>query len=258
MAKNKGEIDELLAKLYLIYWRDNNLNNIKTVGFKKLTTLEYFEYPKHTKSIEEVSQLSDTELETYCNSLGISISPSIIKADVIINNEAISLKSKRGALPALINHTHRKGIENVCERISLDINPLDNAINDYWIKRIASDINEDIKMNAQNNPFQAIKDSTLIPLLSYFLFKGTAKADSSISADFVYEFKDPSKFDTWIKLSPKEVAKSIIDNTTISIRSKGIPSTYKHDNPIIERDISIKKWTRFFQGNHKGTLHIRG
>ncbi|MBE0514220.1 hypothetical protein [Sulfurimonas sp.] len=258
MAINKGEIDELKAKLSLIYWRDNKLHNIEKVGFYNLKTMDYIEYPSHNYSLLDICNMGITELQKNCSLLKIDKAPSIIKADVSINNINVSLKSKRGALPALINHTNRIGIKKVFDRIKLDIEPLDNAIDDYWNKRLNKIIQEDIKMSHDTSPFKSIKNITMVPLLAYFLFKGTGSSDSKIQADSLWEFDNPTDFATWKNLLPNEVAESIIDKTVVSIRSKkGMPKNY-NDNPTTEEDKSIKKWTRFIDGHYRGALHIRG
>lgn len=259
MAINIGEIDELKFKLSLIYFRKNHLHNIDCVGMKAKhgVSYKYFEYPDHDFDLNAIGNMGLTDLQQLCNKLGINKAASNLKADIIINNVGISLKSKRGALPALINHTHRCGIQKVCDRISLNIETLDNAIGDYWIKRKASIIGEDVHINHDNSSFKNIKQ-TLVPLLKYFLFKGTPKADSPLPADKVLEFEDPMKFSTWRVLDTDDVATEIVEKIVISLRSKAMPKTYQHNNATSERDISIKKWTEFMQGSYKGTLHVRG
>jgi len=261
MATNIGEIDELRAKLGLVYWRDNNLNNIQNVGYyeidKKKNIMTYFEYPTHTYSLSDIRNMDTDTLKNACHSLGIIKASSRLKADVYINNNAVSLKSKRGALPALINHTHRAGIEKVCKRIKLDITPLDIAISNYWNLRLNNQLTEDVKM-INNNPFTPIITTTLIPLLQYYLFVGTAQGDSDLPASMVVEFEDALDYTTWNNYTLKQATASLINKTTISIRSKGMPDTYNHNNPTSLRDISIEKWTEFIQNKYKGSLHIRG
>lgn len=251
---NKGEEDELKAKLSLIYWRDNNINNIQTVGYND--GQNYLEYPSHNLTLNDIKNLDKTNLRTICNDLNINIASSRIKADVTINNENISLKSTRGALPALINHTHREGIQKVCNRINLNIASLDNAINNYWIARQNGQIGEDIKMSTPNNPFLSIIND-LSTLLEYFLFRGTASGNSLVQAVKLIEFNDPTNYNTWTYYTPSQAISQYINNTTISIRSKAMPSTYNHTGTT-PRDQSISKWTRFSENKYKGTLHIRG
>lgn len=259
MAINIGEIDELKFKLSLIYFRKNHLHDITCVGMKAKqgVSYEYFEYPDHDFDLDTIGNMEITDLQQLCQQLGIKKADSNLKADILINNVGISLKSKRGALPALINHTHRCGIQKVCDRIALNIEPLDNAISDYWIKRKASTIGEDVHINHDNSSFKNIKQ-TLVPLLKYFLFKGTPKADSPLPAVQVLEFEDPTKFATWRILAIDDVATEIVEKIVISLRSKAMPKTYKHTNAMSERDMSIKKWTEFMQDSYKGTLHVRG
>lgn len=251
---NNGEIDELKAKLSLIYWRDNNQNGIKSVGV--YDKAKFIEYKSHGLSLQEINQLTQVDLVYYCNISNIKKAPSSIKADICINGDGISLKSNRSALPALINHTHRVGIEKVCERINMDITPLDRAIDEYWQKRQDGLIREDVKMCSPGNPFRPIKES-LVQLLAYFLFIGTAKGDSPVQAKGLISFTNPIDYQTWSFYSREDAARQYIDYVTISIRSKAMPSTYIHQGSS-DRDQSISRWTRWFDSAHKGTLHIRG
>jgi hypothetical protein len=123
---NKGEEDELKAKLSLIYWRDNNINSIQNVECND--TQSYFEYPTHNLTLIDIKNLNQDNLKRICNQFQINIASSLIKADVSINHQNVSLKSTRGALPALINHTHREGIQKVCQRINLNITSLDKFL----------------------------------------------------------------------------------------------------------------------------------
>ncbi len=253
---NKGEVDELKAKLSLIYWRDGNHNGINSVGFYTDNATDFFEYGSHGLMLAEIKNLQNEALIEYCEQCGITKAPSTIKADICINGENISLKSNRGALPALINHTHREGIEKVCNRINLSLQPIDDAIEEYWQQRQAGLITEDVQMCTPNNPFEPIKDY-LTTLLAYFLFIGTARADSSIQAERLISFDDPTNYATWTTYSQAEAARQYIDRVTISIRSKAMPTTYIH-NGTSDRDKKIAKWTRLSDGSYKGSLHIRG
>jgi len=259
MGINIGEIDELKAKLSLIYWRDNRIHEISNVGFYDLnSTNTYIEYPSHGYNPTQISTMQTQQLCSLCSSLGISKSPSGIKADVVINRENASLKSRGGALPALLNHTNRSGIEKVFNRIQLPIQPLDSAINDYWMKRTSGIIREDVKMNDPMSPFLSIKISTMVPLLSYFLFTGTGKGDSDIPANVVWEMSDPTDYTTWRRLAPHQVTQNIIDSTVVSLRSKkGMPKYYSGQTDTLINQ-SIAMWTRYWQGEYRGALHIRG
>lgn len=251
---NTGEIDELKSKLALIYWRDNKLNNIEKVGFYNNSNV-YYEYKGHDYTIEQIRTLDKDSLSDLCQLCNIKKAPSNFKADVCINNLNYSLKSSRGALPALINHTHRAGIEKVCKRIGLDITGIDSAINNYWERRLKNEIGEDVKISTPNNPFEIIR-TDLISLLSYFLFNGTASKDSPIQAHELISFTDPLNYKTWNYFSKKDAASLYIDKVTISLRSKSM-ETYNPKETNSKND-SIGLWTKFIDGKYKGALHIRG
>ncbi len=254
---NRGELDELKAALSLIYWRDNYLNNIESVGFYRTPEyIEYYEYKAHDLTLREIGALTEEETEIICRECSITKAPSSLKADICINQTNVSLKSNRSALPALINHTHREGMKKVCDRINISIAPLDDAILDYWNRRESGNITEDVKMSTPNNPFEPIKEY-LITLLAYFLFTGTARADSLVQAEEVISFTDPVDYDTWTSYTKAAAARQYIDRVTISLRSKAMPSTYNH-NAVSDRDKIIATWTRFSSGAYRGSFHVRG
>lgn len=255
---NKGERAELLAKIYLIYLRDNNLRiprigQITSVGFGDI---EYESLNNNSLSI--IKSYDNYTLKSYGESLGITKAPSLAKADVYINHIGYSLKFSGSALPALINHTHRSLILKVCERINLSITSLDNAINQYWNLRLNREIGEDIKVSAINSPFRdPLVKEDLKELLAYFLFTGTGKGNSPYPANYLIEFSEYFNISTWNILDPDKALQSYIDDLVISIRSKGMPTKYSPTSNI-ERDEEISIWTRHIDGKYKGCLHVRG
>lgn len=258
MGKNIGEIDELKAKLSLIYWRDsNNMHGILSVGFYKDDFKIYFDFPSHSYDLNQICSMNLNEVKTICKKLGIDKSPPRLKADVVINGNNVSLKSKNGALPALLNHTNRSGIEKVFTRLKISIDPLDDAISDYWDKRQRGLIKEDVKMIDSISPFSSIKQSTILPLLSYFLFTGTGVGDSKVPATVVWQMQKPTDYSTWEILSPSQVASDILDKIVISIRSKKGMNNYQGETDTPQHQ-SIAKWTRYWQSEYRGALHIRG
>jgi len=252
---NYGEIDELKAKLSLIYWRDANQHNIQSVG--QFIDGRYIEYKSHNLLLTQIKLLDENNLVQQCNLCNIKKTKSIDKADLSINGINYSIKSNRKAMPALVNHTHRAGIEKVCTRIGLSIKEIDDAIDNYWTLRLNGNISEDVKMNTLDNPFVAAKQD-FTKLLEYFLFIGTAQQDSSYQADGLIAFTDPCEYKTWNTYTKIGLAQMYIEQVTISIRSKAMPKSYNHNSPKDSIHLSIQKWTRFIDGSYKGALHIRG
>ena len=108
---NIGERDEVLTKLGFIYKRDKGVENIKSVavGDKECKTL-----PDSIHQLSDLLLLNDEQLIAIAKHCGCYKSPSTHKADVVVNGVGVSLKSLRGAPPAVLNHTSRFGLQRVC------------------------------------------------------------------------------------------------------------------------------------------------
>ena len=254
---NTGERDELLAKLALIRWREDKLHGIDHAG----DTPRIYgvggggEYIRHSKTITELKTMSDIQIRNLCKDCCVDKASPSQKADVYINGIGCSLKSKRGALPALINHTHRYGILNVCQQERIDIKRLDVLVNNYWLARVSGRISEDVEF--KGSVFANDRD-VMVRLLAYFLFKGTASGNSERPAKRLCSFTDPLDYSTWTFYDdPLKAAENIIDNAIISLRSKGIPETYRPDSQKPEH-IEMRPWIHFSEGKWKGAIHIRG
>jgi len=244
---NSGERDELLAKLALIRWREDKSHGIHSVGFGG-------DYVRHSKTIAELRIMSNIDIENLCKNCCINKAKPSQKADVYINGIGYSLKSNRSALPAFINHTHRHGIIKVCQREGIDIKRLDVLVANYWLARNSGKISEDVKFAGS---VFANDREVMVKLLAYFLFKGTATGDSAYPAAFLYSFTDPLDFSTWTLYDPIHEANNIIDNTTISLRNKGMPATY-HPDSKNQAHMEMHPWVSFSSGEWRGSIHIRG
>lgn len=244
---NAGEIDELKAVLTLIYCRDNNVNGVRNVG------LEH-EYRSHNKTIEELKVMDDRAIISLSSACGVVKAKASYKADVRINGEGYSLKSHRKALPALLNHTHRAGIIKVCNRINLDISVLDSLIGQYWDNRINRVHGEDVKYT---DSVFAQGHASMVQLLEYFLFVGTANGISPFPAVALYSFNDPFNFSSWQRKSRSSAASEMIRGSTISLRNKGMMGSYS-DSSTSTAHTEMRPWVRNVDGSDKGSLHIRG
>ncbi len=252
MAKNVGEYDEMRAKLHLIELRDAkksvNIGGKSVIVYSvKNNGVECKPLPPGTN----LSSLSDSQVESLAKLVGAFKAPPRSKADVYVNGLGISVKSHRGQPPAFLNHTHRAGMLKVCQRVGVSINKLDDIIRDYWKKRKADIIKEDVKNNDVNSPF---KDHLpyLKPILNYFLFKGTAQSDSPYPADYILDFIDPLDESAW-KISKDEYLDDNWNHIIFSVRSKGIPEKY----PNCKNASAIRQWVEFTDNQYKGSLHGR-
>lgn len=251
---NSGERNEILVQLKLVEIRDSGnpfIRDLKifNVGYNE----EYRSLP--TKfNMGNINELSDVELERVANSIGICKAGPYSKADVYINKSGYSLKSLETAPPALVNHTTRSGIMKVCNRIGLCIDDLDNMVDEYWDKRMAGVLKEDVKNNDKLSPFSKNK-KYLTPILQYFLFDGSGSKDSNDPAKYVLDFQKPSEICTWKIYDKYNIIDYIWDKLVFSIRSKGMPPDY----PAISKDklSEIQPWVKKKDGSYKGSLHIR-
>ena len=256
---NAGERNELLIKLMLVWIRDNGekasagpFDKINTVGFNNR---EYKAFPSGF-DIRSLTSYNDTELSILCSSLGINKASIFEKSDVDLNGKGYSVKSFSAAPPALVNHTARPGFEFACTHTGVSIEGLDKIIERYWELRTAGEIQEDIKNSDPASPFKDER-AILTPLLIYFLFTGTGSKVSDCPADYILDYFNPLDVATWKILAKTSAIAEIWDRLIFSLRSKkGMPTDYPN-NKKKEKNESIAKWTRFFQGEHRGSLHIR-
>lgn len=252
MAKNIGEYDEMRAKLHLIELRDSGKSvviNGKEIAVQSVSNdgIECLPLPAGTI----LSRMNDSQIESLAKRVGAFKAPAGSKADVYVNGYGISVKSHRGANPAFLNHTHRAGFLKVCARIGVSINELDEIIRDYWTKRKAGIIGEDVKNSDLSSPFRNHL-AYLKPIMNYFLFTGTAQKDSPYPADYILDFIDPLRENEW-KFSKDEYLEDNWNHIIFSIRSKGMPPSYPHGSNAND----IKPWVEMAEGQYKGSLHGR-
>lgn len=251
---NTGELNELLVKLKLIELRDNKRTialggkhiEVKSVSFHGR---EFRSLPAGTSLLT----LSATQIESLAAKVGASKAGLFDKADVYINGKGYSIKSLATAPPALVNHTNRYGWERVCKRVGCTIDELDTIIDQYWVLRKAGRIKEDV-FNDQQSPFYSHK-KYLIPILNYFLFKGTGFKDSSSPADYILDIVDPLDTSTW-SLHGNDFLENNWDNLVFCVRAKKGMSNYPDISDKKIKD-SIARWTHYYQREYRGALHVR-
>ncbi len=253
MAKNKGEIEEMRLKLALAHLRDSNydysmpyIGKIISVGLES----EYKTTP--FDNLGEIKNLTSNEVEKYSAEIGALKAPSKSKSDVLINGIGISLKCSAASPSAIVNHTHRKGFEFVCSNIGSSISVLDLMVDRYWELRSTGKIKEDTHVVDPLFPFN--DKNYFIPIVKYFLFKGTGSSISTHPASYVLDFPDTTNPQTWKILSQEEIVDKLWNNLVFSIRSKAMPKNYDPENSLFK---SISRWSKFWQEKYRGTLHIR-
>ena len=246
-SHNIGEKDEVLSILKLFYYN-------KSTQYDKLIEIFGDEAGEGISIIDETGGVI-TDMNTINKAKGC------VKADVIIKMNktnkiyTASIKSKNGANPAILNHTPRSakifntGCLNKCMK-SIDI-----LMQEYIDKRTQKMIGEDIQLSS----LESMKDSTILAdvkeLLSYFVFDGTGKGDSSCKANSIlYYEKNNISFIKCCDVEEKvKYIESILNSCIISLRDKGMPKTITDNcNPWIFKDCQDNDIIKY-----KGSLHIR-
>jgi len=259
---NQGEMDELYLKMVLVHMRDHGTQGIgpfKLVSQVGSGAYEYREIPSDIslRDIETSYRFSTPlDLGRVLNYTRIAKAPTDLKSDVYINGKGYSVKSFSSAPPAIVNHTARPGFETACKHMNMNIAVLDKLVEEYWMLRSAGKIREDVKNKDPLSPFRNARQ-VFEPLLHYFLFLGTGQGLSAYPADFILDYIEPVSPYTWKVLSPHNVLDAIWHRLVFSIRAKkGMPSNYPNISDMSKKN-SIEKWTRQFQGEYRGALHIR-
>jgi hypothetical protein len=247
--QNKGEKAEvlLLIKLY-------HLNELER--FDKL--IEIF----GEEASEGISILNLATDEEILDINKFSKAPSGYKADCKIimkktkNVYSISIKSKHGGNPAILNHTHRKAKIFQEGGILYDYLPcLDTILQEYISKRVNKTICEDTPITN----LTCLKDDhslkeKFIEVLTYFVFDGSGKGYSKCSANAIMTYSDKITFMKCDSIQDKKTyVESIYDKIVISLRNKGMPELIpEYCKPWIFDDIQLDNSIK-----HKGGLHIR-
>lgn len=247
--KNKGEKAEVLLLLRLYH-----LNELEK--FDKL--IEIFG-EEASEGIAILNLATDDEISDIDK---LSKAPSGYKADCKIKMKktktvySISIKSKHGANPAILNHTHRKAKIFQEGGILYDYLPcLDTILQEYIYKRANKIICEDISITSLMclNDDHSLKEK-FIEVLTYFVFDGSGKGYSKCNANAIITYDDKITFMRCNSIQDKKTyIESIYDKIVISLRNKAMPKSIpEYCKPWIFDDIkpddSVKR---------KGSLHIR-
>jgi hypothetical protein len=247
---NKGDRDEVLLLLELYHY--NELNQ-----FDKL--IDIF----GEEASEGISILDIDTNDEIVDINKLSKSPSGYKADckIIIKKTkkiyCISIKSKNGANPAILNHTPRSAKIFQEGGIFYDYIPyLDKILQEYIDKRVNKIIGQDTPITN----LVCLKDDYLlkekiIDVLTYFVFEGTGKGYSKCKPNAIITYQSDKiifiKFDNI--QNKKAYIESIYDKLVISLRYKNMPKKiHEYCKPWVFDDIKPDSSIK-----HKGSLHIR-
>lgn len=246
---NKGEKAEVLLLIEL-------LNFIKTNNNDKLVKI----FGNEASEGIQLLSLAEDKIITDYNELTKSKGNYKSDCKIRINKNdfvySISIKSKNGAYPTILNHTPRSAkvfTPDGCLYKCLD--SLDTILTEYIDKRDRKIIGEDISITKLDCTKDLSIKSDLLDVLSYFVFNGTGKGDSSCKANSIIEYKDSEI--VFIKCrndqEKKEYINTIYDRIIISLRDKGMPKVITdYCNPWVFNDVKADGLIKY-----KGCLHIR-
>ena len=188
-----------------------------------------------------------------CKQIKAGKASAFDKADVFVNHIGISVKSRRGAAPTIINQTSREKILRVMKSLGEPIAPLDRIVDRYWAIRLNGGKEDVSNYDDPENAFCVDENGNsnlpiLKPLLSYFAFKGTGTRDSSAPADYVLSVGLPDDVTTWIYYDETDFVDRLWKAFVFSIRSHGMPKKISEE---------MLPWVREAEGKKKGLLNVR-
>lgn len=251
---NQGERDEYLVKLFLVDCREKKLpvpigNKCEVVYSVGDKDNEYGVPGIKLNWSEQSSKM----IVYICKKINAGKASAFDKADVFVNHIGISVKSRRGAAPTIINQTGRDKILRVMKSLNKPIAPLDRIVDRYWAIRLNGGKEDVCNADDPNNSFCRDENGNsnlqvLKPLLSYFAFKGTGTRDSNAPAKYVLSVGLPDDVSTWIFYDESDFVDRLWQSFVFSIRSHGMPK-------IISEE--MMPWVNEAEGKKKGLLNVR-
>ena len=214
---NKGEKDEIKYKKEL---------------FEKRMDINYCTALFGSEAQEGIEIINIETGNQYENITDIKKSKSASKADTIIiliktqKLLNISIKSKTGAKPSIINHTPRSANAFQNEYLKDDLCYLDMLAKEYIDKRKQGSIGEDVELGKLSSYNDENVKNSLIKLLVYFTFKGTGSKISEHECNSVLIINKNGSLSFILCNTEKEketYIQTIIEKSIISFRNKGMP-----------------------------------
>jgi hypothetical protein len=251
MSRNLGEENEIFLKTFLLmmFFKKRPLIGNHHIGIMKSLSFssdgimpewkDYYETMLENRDYESLKKIFPK-------------APSDAKADLEINSVRYSVKNSLRAKPAIINHTHRKGLLRVFKVLKKDITLLDDIIKEYWRKRMLGIIAEDTPILSKHSPFAEYKEY-LKPVIEYFMFTGTAVRDSTFKADKILIFGEPEDTSSYKVFDKQEAFDFLWDKMVFSVRKKGMPKNYLDE----KWNKALDPWVENIDGKDKGSLHVR-
>lgn len=237
---NAIEKNHYLMKLMLVLARDLRAmqGRVRSVRFIR----EYAEMPEDI-GVYTLSRMEDAEILALAESVGIKKTPSHAKSDIYLNDLGYSFQTFADNPPVVVGGEPRESLVAVCNQLELPIAELDEMIDEYWRLRESGSVGEEVSNSDPLSPFKEHK-ALLVPILSYFLFTGSAEGPSHFPADCVLDFVDPCNMNTWTLYETDQAMELLWDRFVFSV----VP---------ISGSESDDRWTRLVEGQPVGGLYVR-
>jgi hypothetical protein len=247
--QNKGEKDEVLLLMELF-----ELNERKE--YNKLVDIFGEEACDGIMILNINTKKEILDISELCKAKGEFKADSMIEMKKTGFIYCISIKSKNGANPAILNHTPRSAkVFNEGGILYDSIDSLDNIVMEYIEKREKKIIGEDTSIKTLESLNDTLMENKFMDVLTYFVFDGSGKGDSKCKANAIITYEGETiTFIKCVSIEEKiEYIRTIYDRIIISLRDKGMPKVIND---------GCKKWV--FNDSkmnglikYKGSLHIR-
>ena len=241
--ENKGEDDEFKCKKELYEKKMDTEYCVSIFGEKAQEGIEIIN-PINGRPYVHISEITRKTKGTSKSDITILLN----KTQELLH---ISIKSKRGQMPSIVNHTPRSANVFQLGYLKDEIINLDILAKEYHDERKKKTISEDVKLCKLSS--YAVEDikKTILKMLVYFIFAGTGQKKSNPECTAILLMnKDGSK--QYISCTTEEEKKAyintIIDNCVLSFRNKGMRKKSR------EQDLP---WVCKYENTDYGAIHIR-
>lgn len=248
--KNQGDRDELLCQMELLHLNQTGQYDklVEICGEESSDGIKLNDVTNNNK-IEDINNIFKKTAPSYKSDFSITMNKTGKKYN-------ISLKSKNGNPPTILNHTPRTAKIFKEGGILHDCLPcLDEVVKEYLYKRNNRIIGEDTPITN----LTCLDDNDLkekfIYVVSFFIFEGTGKGYSKARANSVIEYSyDKTTFIICEDIEQKKrYIESIYDRIIISLRDKCMPKELnEYCKPWVFDEIKSNGSIK-----HKGSLHLR-
>ena len=184
--ENKGEADEIKCKKELFEKRTDIDYCVALFGINAQEGIELINM-ENGSPYENISDISKKTKSTSKSDVTILLK----KTQELLH---ISIKSKRGQMPSIVNHTARSAHVFQLGQLKDDIINLDILAKEYHDERQKGTITEDVKISKFSSYANEEIKQSIIKMLIYFIFIGSGSKKSKEECNSILIIhKDASK-----------------------------------------------------------------